>query len=258
MSVASDPTIEPPANVDADDALPSLGLILPVWNDPDGLSGILEQALAIATTGELVQVVIADASSDQRCEALVREKAQAGYPLSYVRCPRPNRGAQLNAGAAAANTDLLLFHHVDVPLTREHCRAARVAAARRGFSAGAYYRKFDLMHRRRQWLERFVRAYNRWGGALYGDQSLFILKRDFNRHGGFRDIALMEDVELSLRLRRNGGITLVDPPVLPSARRHAKRGSLRTSLFNLWITAAFRCGVSPDRLHRWYYGRRKD
>lgn len=232
------------------DEPPTLSLVLPVWNDPDGLRRIIEQA---RQTGEVAQIVVADASGDDACRDVA-----AHFGATHVRCPRPSRGAQLNAGAAAATGDVLLFHHVDVPLTAGHCRAARAAADREGFSAGAFYRKFDPMHRRRQWLERFVRAYNRWGGALYGDQSLFMRRDDFHRHGGFRDIELMEDVEFTLRLRRNGGIELFDPPVLPSARRHRRRGSLRTTLFNLWIIAAFRLGVSPSTLHRWYYGRKRD
>jgi hypothetical protein len=162
----------------------------------------------------------------------------------------------MNAGAAAATGDLLLFQHVDVPLTAAHCRAARVAASQPGFSAGAYYRQFDPFNRRRRWLEGVVRAYNRWGGALYGDQSLFIRKADFDHHGGFRDIPLMEDVEFTCRLRRNGGIELIDPPVLPSARRHRQRGSLYTTLCNVCMVTAFRLGVSPETLHRWYYRRR--
>lgn len=237
------------ATLSAADGLPTLSLVVPVWNDPDGLRTILAHA---TKTPEITEAIVADASDDDAC----REAAAEHPGVRYVRCPRPNRGAQMNAGAQAAAGELLLFHHVDVPLSQEHCRAARVAAARPGFSAGAFYRKFDPVHRRRQWLEGLVRAYNRWGGALYGDQSLFILKRDFDRHGGFRDIALMEDVEFTLRLRRNGGISLVDPPVLPSARRHARLGSMRTTLFNLWVVTAFRLGVSPETLHRWYYRRK--
>jgi len=71
--------------------------------------------------------------------------------------------------------------------------------------------------------------------------------------GGFKEIALMEDVEFTRRLRRNGGIVLCDPPVLSSARRHQAKGSMRTTLQNIAIMMMFRLGVSPDRLHRWYY-----
>lgn len=238
------PAISRP-NTPVEQALPTLSVVMPVWNDPDGLAEALEQIHRIA---DVAEVVVADASDGPACEAVARE-----FGCRYVRCPRPNRGAQMNAGAAAATGQVLLFQHVDVPLTAAHCRAVREASARAGFSSGAFYRKFDPLHRGRQWLEGIVRAYNRFGGALYGDQSLFISKKHFDEHGGFREIALMEDVEFTLRLRRNGGIRLIDPPVLPSARRHRKRGSIYTTLFNVWIIAAFRMGVSPETLHRWYY-----
>lgn len=230
------------------DALPSLSIVIPVWNDPEALSNLLRQ---IAAIDDVLEVVVADASSDDCCARFA-----SVFGAVHVRCAQPNRGAQMNAGAAVARGELLLFHHVDVPLTAAHCHAVRRAGGRRGFSAAAFYRSFDPLHWRRRWLERFIRLYNRTSGALYGDQSLCIRRDCFQSHGGFKSIALMEDVEFTLRLRRNGGILLLDPPVLPSARRHARRGSLRTSLLNLWILAAFRCGVSPETLHRWYYGRR--
>ncbi|MDW8263247.1 MAG: TIGR04283 family arsenosugar biosynthesis glycosyltransferase [Phycisphaerales bacterium] len=238
-----------PANLDqCQEPLPTLSLIMPVLNDPEGLQQILAQVSQIA---EIHEIIVADASPDDGC-ARVAE----GFGVRHVRCPRPSRGAQLNAGAAVATGELLLFHHVDVPLTPEHCRAARLAGSQPGFSSAAFYRKFDPIHHRRRWLERLVRAYNRWGGALYGDQSLCIRRCDFEKHGGFADIPLMEDVEFTRRLRRNGGIELLDPPVVPSARRHARRGSLRTTLLNLWILTAFYLGVRPDTLYRWYYGTR--
>lgn len=240
-------TLPQPALADRDQSLPTLSVIIPIWNDPDGLADFLQQ---ISNSPEVAEIVVADSSTDERSAEVARR-----FNARLVRCERPNRGGQMNAGAAAANGDVLLFQHVDVPLTDEHCRSVRVAAARSGFSAGAFYRKFDPMHRRRQWLEKIVRAYNRWGGALYGDQSLCIRKADFDKHGGFRPIALMEDVEFTRRLRKNGGIELLDPPVLPSARRHKKRGSIWTTAFNLWIMLAFKLGVQPDTLHRWYYGR---
>ena len=71
--------------------------------------------------------------------------------------------------------------------------------------------------------------------------------------GGFADIPLMEDVEFSRRLRKAGPIALLDPPVCASARRHEQRGALRVTLINMAMMVMFRIGVSPARLHRWYY-----
>jgi hypothetical protein len=108
----------------------------------------------------------------------------------------------------------------------------------------------------RQWLVPIVRWYNRHIGALYGDQTLFVRREQFQRMKGFKDIPLMEDIEFSRRLRKTGRIALLDPPVWASARRHKQKGSLRVTLFNMLIMVLFRFGVSPWTLHRWYYGGR--
>ena len=73
---------------------------------------------------------------------------------------------------------------------------------------------------------------------------------------GFAAIPLMEDVEFSRRLRRAGKVTVLDPPVSSSGRRHGERGAWRTSLENGLFIVLYRCGCSPARLHRWYYRER--
>lgn len=224
---------------------PQISLIIPCWNDAEALKQLLPRAARFAGVYE---TIIADASENGACEQIARE-----HGAIYVRCPRPNRGAQMNAGAAAASGDVLLFHHADTELRADHIAAIQRAANESSFLAGAFYRKFDPGHRKRQWMERWVRLYNRHCGALYGDQSLFIRREQFARTGGFKEIPLMEDVEFTRRLRRDGGIVLIDPPVLSSARRHRQRGSLRTTIQNIVIIMLFRFGASPDRLHRWYY-----
>jgi hypothetical protein len=173
-----------------------------------------------------------------------------------VKCATPNRGRQQNAGASDATGDLLVFQHVDVEIAQEHIDALHAAADADGIVGGAFYRKFDRSHRMRQWLVPIVRFYNRHIGALYGDQTLFVRREQFQQMRGFKDIPLMEDIEFSRRLRKTGRIALLDPPVWASARRHKQRGSLRVTVFNMLIMVLFRFGVSPWTLHRWYYGGR--
>jgi len=141
LAISPQPAAEPTS-------LPSLSLVVPVWNDPEGLRHLLTQ---VTDNPHLHEVIIADASPDDRCASVARE-----FAAIHVRSPRPNRGAQMNAGAAVATGELLLFHHVDVPITPGHCRAARVSGARSQFSAAAFYREFDSAHARRRWLEKFV------------------------------------------------------------------------------------------------------
>lgn len=93
----------------------------------------------------------------------------------------------------------------------------------------------------------------RHGGTLYGDQTIFVRRETFLTLGGFAKIPLMEDIEFSRRLRGAGQIAVLDPPVRSSARRHLRKGAWRTSLQNGLFIALYRLGVSPHRLHRWYY-----
>ena len=151
---------------------------------------------------------------------------------------------------------MILFHHADTELRAEHIESVRRAAAALGFTSGSFYRKFGPGQKRRAWLEPLVRFYNRHFGALYGDQSLFITRQHFARTGGFKEIALMEDVEYTRRLRKHG-IALVDPPVAGNGRRLDLRGATRVTLQNIIIMILFRLGVSPEWLHRWYYSRKK-
>ena len=121
---------------------------------------------------------------------------------------------------------------------------------------GAFYRKFDHRHPGLRPLELVGRALSRHGGNFYGDQSMFIRRGTFRELDGFAAIPLMEDVEFSRRLRRAGKVTVLDPPVSSSGRRHGERGAWRTSLENGLFIVLYRCGCSPARLHRWYYRER--
>lgn len=173
-----------------------------------------------------------------------------------VEAPEPNRGQQLDAGAAVATGKWLLFHHADSHLTGEHLRALASLDADAEAVGGAFYRLFDERHPTMRRFEPVERWHNRTFGALYGDQSIFARRRVFTALGGFRGLPLMEDVDFSLRLRRAGKVVMLDPPMTSSPRRHRAHGPWRTTFFNLALLLLFRLGVSPHRLHAWYYRRR--
>jgi uncharacterized protein len=247
MSILS--PIESPSDQKTGDVKsPRISLVIPCWNDAEALRRLLPIASELPG---VIETIVADSSENGMCENVVRE-----FGATHLRCLKPNRGAQMNAGGRAAQGDVILFHHADTELRVEHLESVRIAASTPGFTSGAFYRKFDPAQRRRAWMEPFVRFYNRHFGALYGDQSLFISREHFARTGGFKEIALMEDVEYTRRLRKDG-ITLVDPPVASNGRRLTNRGSVRVTIQNLLIMVLFRFGASPDWLHAWYYGKKR-
>jgi hypothetical protein len=86
----------------------------------------------------------------------------------------------------------------------------------------------------------------------YGDQGIFVRRAIFERLGGFPELRLMEDLYFMKRLKREGRIALIDPPLRISARRWQKQGMLRQTLRNWSLITMAHCGVSPDRLARFY------
>jgi hypothetical protein len=82
---------------------------------------------------------------------------------------------------------------------------------------------------------------------------MFVRRSHFEALGGYAEIALMEDVDFSARMKRRGRVVVLDPPMLSSARRHRRHGKLSVTLENFALIGLFKLGVSPDALHRWYY-----
>ena len=231
----------------ADLPTPPVSVILPVWREGDELAGFVTK---IAGWPEVREVIVSAAE-----ETLALRLAIEDAGAVCVDAGAPNRGAQCNAGARCASGEWLLFNHADTRLTRAHVQALAALTPRAEIVGGAFYRQFDERHPCWRWIEPLERWHNRAFGALYGDQSIFARRTHFHETlGGFADIPLMEDVEFSKRLRRSGPLALLDPPIASSPRRHLQRGQWHTTFKNAAIILLYQLGVSPVRLHAWYYG----
>jgi rSAM/selenodomain-associated transferase 2 len=223
----------------------TISVIVPSWHDADYLAVLLPTLARIELVAE---TIVVDASGDEQSE---QEAARCG--ARFLPCPSPSRGEQMNLGAAAARGDVFIFQHADAELTRPHVAAIVAALNDATVLGGAFFRKFDERHPRLLWLEGVARFFTRHGGTLYGDQSVFVRREWFERLGGFAEIPLMEDVEFSRRLRAAGPVAVLDPPIRSSSRRHLEEGAWGKSLQNGLFLFLYRLGVSPARLHSWYY-----
>jgi GT2 family glycosyltransferase len=96
---------------------------------------------------------------------------------------------------------------------------------------------------------------SRWLGHLVGTQAIFVRRSVFERLGGFRELPLLEDVDLCDRLRRAGRVVVIEPAVTVSSRRYHKRGVLRQIGINGLVLLLYRLGAGPARLLRMYRGR---
>jgi uncharacterized protein len=223
--------------------LPLISVIIPVLNEVDRLAA----TLATVQSGAKIEIIVVDGGSSDGTIALAQSLG-----VTVIAAPA-SRAAQMNAGASAAQGEILLFLHGDTGLPAQFDQQIRQAIAP-PIVAGA----FELAIASPGWGLRLVE----WGVKVrsrllqlpYGDQALFLKASTFRELGGFAALPIMEDFEFVQRLRTLGKIAIVPAPVLTSARRWQTIGVLKTTLLNQVIVLAYFLGISPSRIATWYRG----
>ena len=229
------------------DALTRVTIVIPALDEARNLARLLPDLRARWPDAE---VVVADGGSADDTAALA---ARHGG----VRCvvaPR-GRARQMNAGARAGGGDALLFLHADTVLPDGALRAIAGALADPGVVGGRFDVRFDSPRVVMALVAAGMNRRSRVTGIATGDQAIFVRRRVFEAMGGFPDIPLMEDVEFTKRLKRQGRLAPLRLAVTTSARRWEREGAARTILLMWTLRLLYLCGVAPARLHRWYYGR---
>jgi rSAM/selenodomain-associated transferase 2 len=164
------------------------------------------------------------------------------------------RGRQMNKGASLAKGDILLFLHTDTELpggafTVISSTVDKVQCVAGSFDLGIKSERpiFRLI----EWI---VHIRTRITRIPYGDQAIFIKRDVFNNMNGYREIPLMEDVDLMKRIRKSEGrICIIPQKVKTSPRRWEREGVLYCSLRNLMLTSLYHLGVDPEKLVKFYY-----
>lgn len=228
----------------------ALSIIIPCRHDAAALAETLPGVTSALEPGD--EIIIALGAPDDSLNAVA-----AAHGARVVLSEKPGRGPQMNAGARAARGKVFVFNHADSPLAAPHLAALRAHLADGTAQAGAFYNDTRANYPAWAWAWPLIRWWSVHVGLVYGDQSVFMRRGFFESLGGFRDIPLMEDVAMNAPLRRAPGFRLLDPPLRSSLRRFARRGWLR-HLQNRFYILCFRCGVSSERIHQWYYGKPVD
>jgi rSAM/selenodomain-associated transferase 2 len=219
----------------------TVSVIIPTLNE----AGCLGETLRRLQEQKPHEILVVDGGST---DATCRIAASADRLLHGPR----GRAAQMNHGAAHATGDMLLFLHADCTLEPKALAAAERCLAQRGVVAGC----FRMTVASPGWAYRLIGAAAtarvRLTGLIYGDQGLFVRREQFQRVGGFPPLRLMEDVFLSLALRRQGRMVVAPRRIFVSPRRWQQQGVIRQTLRNWALTALVAAGVHPDRLAAYY------
>jgi rSAM/selenodomain-associated transferase 2 len=219
-----------------------VSVIMPVLDEEK----VLPAALARLTGAAFHELLVVDGGSSDGSCALVGATPRARLLVA----PR-GRASQLNAGAAAATGDVLLFLHADVALPPDALAHIRAALADPRAIAGAF-RTWHVSDdgRPAAWLH-LADLRSRYTRLPYGDQAVFVRRAAFEQVGGYPLQPLMEDLELARRLRSVGRIARVPARVRVSGRRFVAH-PLRTALLMNTFPFLYALGVSPARLQALY------
>lgn len=177
----------------------------------------------------------------------------ARFPDVRLLGSRRGRAGQMNAGARQARGDVLLFLHADTRLPEGALEAVSAALDNPLVIGGRFDVRFDSARPVFRLIAFFMNLRSRLSGISTGDQAIFVRRTAFDAMGGYPDIPLMEDIELSRRLKRLGHLAALRSRVMTSARKWEGEGVLRTMALMWALRFLYMVGVSPSRLHRWYY-----
>jgi rSAM/selenodomain-associated transferase 2 len=203
---------------------PKLSIVMPALNEAASIESVLTALQPLRERGH--EVIVVDGGSSDHTAALATPWADA--VLDAAR----GRATQMNAGAAAARHAVLLFLHADTRLPPQ-----ADALIQRAVDAGRVWGRFDVRIEGRAPMLRVVAALmnlrSRLSGIATGDQAIFVTRAAFENVGGFPLQPLMEDIELSRRLKRLGRPACLRERVRTSGRRWEQRGVWRT-IFMMW------------------------
>ena len=219
-----------------------ISVVIPTLNESAHIATTLD---SLARNKGACELIVVDGGSDDGTADVV-----SNYEgVKFIEAPRC-RGTQMNAGARIASGDILLFLHADTLLPPGALLAIRDAVQDPQIVGGSFYLGFDSPDR----ILRFYTFMSRINHPLftYGDQAMFVRKGIFDRLGGYKNIPIMEDLEIQRRIRSTGRFVKIQRPVRSSARRFHQVGLIKQQLLNFALVSLYLIGVPPATLKRFY------
>lgn len=221
-----------------------LSLIIPVYNEAEGFSSLMN-GLRHFQAEEDLEIIFVDGGSHDQTVSLLRNSGFKVYET------KKGRGKQLKYGADRANGEIFLFLHADSYFKKSPVK--EIYQLIENGKMGAFPLRFEPNN----WLLDAIARGSNWRikhrQIAFGDQGMFMTRYHYFQLGGFREIALMEDYDLSLRNKAQGnGILLAKTPIYTSSRRFSQHGTLKTLLRMQYCQWLYRRGVDIKEIQAIY------
>ena len=222
-----------------------VSIIIPSLNEGPQLKNFLETIQIWRSEGH--EVILVDGGSDDK------SNASLGALADTIIKTLPGRAIQMNEGAKHAQHEILFFLHADsTPGKNTLC------ALTRGLEKSKrVWGRFDIRLSGSHWMLRTIETMmnlrSRLTGIATGDQGIFVCRDIFEQINGYASIELMEDIEISKRLKKFSRPLCLANYITTSSRKWEQKGILKTMMLMWLMRLAYFLGVSPRRLSSIYY-----
>ena len=218
-----------------------ISIIIPTLNEEKVLKKTIESVLIQPNK---LEIIISDGGSTDNTLNIAKKYAK-------IVNSKKGRGIQMNSGTKFANGDILLFLHADTILPKNATKEIKKILKDKTIIAGGFHKKYNSpkyvlsskFFNSKIWLKIFK--------FIPGDQAIFIRKNTFTKIKGFKNISLMEDVEIFKRLKTKGKIKLLKKTVITSSRRFEHK-PIRTLILMSFLLTSFYLGANPNKLKKKY------
>lgn len=221
-------------------------IIIPVLHE-SGIINALLDSLQQLEHEKPFEIIVVDGSKTQDTLQVISDTTVRKYACLQ------GRGRQMNEGAAHAIGDILVFLHADTFLPPNALSQINAALENERYVGGAFSYQFQLQTTLFRMIAAIATLRSQITRAPYGDQVIFLRKTHFNSIGGYKDIPLMEDVELMRRIKKKKYQIIILPcHIFTSTRRWEQEGLLHTTLLDIIIIFLYWCRIPTEKLARFY------
>ena len=219
-----------------------ISVVIPVLNAQTTLPACAAALIEGIEAGLIREMIVSDGGSDDDTRQIAEELGALWVEGAA------SRGGQLKRGCAAAKGAWLLILHADTQLEAGWSNVARTHLSSE--KAGYFKLEFDTDGGAARFVAGWANMRSKIFGLPYGDQGLLISRVLYDEVGGFRDMALMEDVAIARALK--GRLAVLNAKAITSAEKYQRAGWLRRGRRNLWTLLRYFAGVPVDELARFY------